>query len=106
RTLLKFRRQCDALLGKLMRIFTLVAAAAAFFALGAGPASAAWTQAGIACVKAQGYQPADWEAYRVPRAPADKIRACMARAKAKGLNEEDRNRTRRADYGRFEHSNG
>lgn len=63
-----------------MRTFILVLALAAATAI---PASAAWTPEGTRCVTSLGYTTADWEAYRVPPGPAQKVRACFARMKAK-----------------------
>lgn len=60
----------------------LFSAVVAIAALNASSPAHAWSSAGIACVRAVGYQPADWEAYRVPPGPANKIRACFARIRA------------------------
>jgi hypothetical protein len=56
----------------------LTIAAVAIFATPA----AAWTPEGTRCITSVGYTTGDWEAIHVPRGPADKIRACLARVNA------------------------
>jgi len=46
-------------------------------------AEAAWTPVRVACIKSVGYEPADWDAYRVPAGPAGKYRACRDKAEKK-----------------------
>jgi hypothetical protein len=63
-----------------MKIVLPTIAIAAVALIVSTSAYAEWTPVRIACIRAAGYQPADWDAYRVPAGPAAKYRACRDKA--------------------------